>query len=289
MTLMMHLTFNGLKDGNYEIRVESGTSLFDQKNLNLIASLIKTAARNMMSLPYSKIKEISLIPVDDKEMPLKLLELGSGKKLEIKDDDNIISAFKQKAMESPEDTAVHFRDNSYTYAQIDKISDIIADTLINKANVKKGDIVGVFTSRCEKMVSYPLGIMKAGAAYLPLDENLPQKRLEIICNDARLKAIVTEENTDLDKFKSLSDLIFKESGFNLDNVDNDNNNNNNNTNSKEFTSFNKEPTSFDKEPTSFDKEPTSFNKDLDYYKKEIRHEDPAVILYTSGSTGKPKE
>ncbi|MCQ2962008.1 MAG: condensation domain-containing protein, partial [archaeon] len=39
---------------------------------------------------------------------------------------------------------------------------------------------------------------------------------------------------------------------------------------------------------SFDKEPTSFDKDLDYYKKEIRHEDPAVILYTSGSTGKPK-
>ena len=30
------------------------------------------------------------------------------------------------------------------------------------------------------------------------------------------------------------------------------------------------------------------NRTLDYYKKEIRHEDPAVVLYTSGSTGRPK-
>lgn len=257
----------GLKDGNYEIRVEAGNSIFDEKQLNIIANLLKTALRNMMLLPDTNIKEIPLIPVEDKEMPLKLFELGRGEKLEIEDEDNIISAFKQKAMESPDDTAVHFMDKKYTYAQIDKISDIIADYLINEVKIEKGDIVGIFTSRCEKMVTFPLGIMKAGAAYLPLDGNLPQKRLEIMCDDAELKAIITEENTDLDKFKSFSDLIIKESEFNIeiDNlyIDDSDANLNNSNDSKGY-------------------------RDLEYYKKEIKHEDLAVIIYTSGSTGKPK-
>lgn len=261
----------GLKDGNYEIRVESGTSIFLEENLNLFASLIKTTIRNMMAFPNANIKEIPLIPVEDKDMPFKLLELGSGKKVDIKEDDNIISAFKKKAMEYPDAIAVRFMGKSYSYSQIDKISDIIADCLTNEVGIAKGDIVGIFTSRCEKMVTYPLGILKAGAAYMPLDGNLPQKRLDIMCNDAGLKAIIIEENTDLNKFKSFKDLIIEESDFNLDklNIDSDIEN-------SDIQGLN-----------NLDKS-NDFNNNLEHYKNDIRHEDPAVILYTSGSTGKPK-
>ncbi len=278
----------GFKEGNYEIRVESGNSVFDEKQLKLIANLIKTALRNMMILPDSNIKEMPLIPVEDKEMPLKLLELGSGKKIEIKDEDNIISAFKQKAIESPDDVAVHFMNKKYTYAQIDKISDIIADSLINEVEIEKGDIVGIFTSRCEKMVTFPLGIMKAGAAYLPLDGKLPQKRLEIMCNDAGLKAIITEENTDLDKFKSFSDLIIKESEFNIgiDNLDTDSLDNDSLDNdSLDNNNLDNNYLNIDNSNNPND---SNSYRTLEHYKNEIKHEDPAVILYTSGSTGKPK-
>ena len=48
--------------------------------------------------------------------------------------------------------------------------------------------------RSELMVVYPLSIMKAGAAYMPLDFHFPEERLRYMCQDAGVRLILSEED-----------------------------------------------------------------------------------------------
>lgn len=204
----------GLKDSNYEIRVETGENVIDKRDLRLISESIANVINNMMMFPHEDLSRIPLIPLDNMDAVKELVELGRGKEIPIEKEYNIISAFKQKATEHPDSVAVGYGSNEFTYSQIDEISDVISSVLAEKANIEKGDVVGVYISRSEKMVTYPLGIMKLGAIFLPLDIKLPHKRIETMCRDADVKAVIVDSNLDInDEF---SEVILDENDFDFD-------------------------------------------------------------------------
>ena len=204
----------GLKDSNYEIRVESGDNIFYKKRLDLISESIANVIGNMMMMPDAKLSEIPLIPLNDGSAIREIIEMGKGKEMSIEKDENIVSAFKQKAAEQPDSIAVSYDSNDFTYSQIDRASDVVACVLAEKAGIQKGDIVGVYISRSEKMVIYPLGIMKLGGIFLPLDSNSPYKRIKTMCEGADIKAIITD--SDIDRISKFNEFILDESCFDFD-------------------------------------------------------------------------
>lgn len=74
--------------------------------------------------------------------------------------------------------------------QIDAASNRIANYLTNEAGVSPGSIVGVLLLRSPLMVSALLGILKAGAGYLPLDHHHPEGRIAFMLEDAAVKVSV---------------------------------------------------------------------------------------------------
>lgn len=204
----------GLRDSNYEIRVESGANIMSKSGLDRISESIANVIHNMMKMPDAKLSEIPLILLNDDKTIGELIDVGKGKRMPIEKEDNIVSAFKQKADKQPDCIAVGYDSNEFTYSQIDKYSNVVSSVLAKKAAIKKGDIVGVHISRSEKMVVYPLGIMKLGAIFLPLDINLPYKRIKTMCEDAGIKAIITDSN--IDKIDNLNEIILNEDDFDFD-------------------------------------------------------------------------
>ncbi|MDR1495521.1 MAG: AMP-binding protein, partial [Clostridiales Family XIII bacterium] len=70
-----------------------------------------------------------------------------------------------------------------TYAELDDMSDRIAASLLH-AGVTAGECVGVGYDHCLEALLSILGILKAGAVYVPLNPEYPASRLEYMMDDA---------------------------------------------------------------------------------------------------------
>jgi myxalamid-type nonribosomal peptide synthetase MxaA len=98
--------------------------------------------------------------------------------------------FEEQARSAPENVAVSFEGRSLTYRELNERSNHLAHYL-KAQGVGAEDVVGVSVPRSLEMVISLLGILKAGAAYLPLDEEYPDERLRFIIEDARPRCVLT--------------------------------------------------------------------------------------------------
>ncbi|MCI3928122.1 non-ribosomal peptide synthetase [Streptomyces sp. AN091965] len=99
--------------------------------------------------------------------------------------------FAARVAATPEATAAIFENQSLTYAQLDVRANQFAHWLIDHG-VGTEDRVAIMLPRCLELVIAVLGVTKAGAAWLPIDANYPQARIDYILADARPAVVVDE-------------------------------------------------------------------------------------------------
>jgi amino acid adenylation domain-containing protein len=102
--------------------------------------------------------------------------------------------FTSQAAQTPSAVAVACGGRKYSYKQLDEASDGIVSMLV-KNGVLPDDLVGLCMERSFDMVAALVGVLKSGAAYVPLDPNYPTERLAYMIEDAGLKLIVSDETT----------------------------------------------------------------------------------------------
>ncbi|MFI6708999.1 non-ribosomal peptide synthase/polyketide synthase [Nonomuraea sp. NPDC050478] len=107
-------------------------------------------------------------------------------------DGTVIGLFERQAAEHPARTAVVCAGDMFTYAELRDRADRVCGTLV-AAGVRRGDIVAVAASRSADMAVALLAVMRAGAAYLPVDPGYPAARIEFMLADARPVCVLTDE------------------------------------------------------------------------------------------------
>ena len=105
-------------------------------------------------------------------------------------DTTIISLFRHQAQETPNHVAVVYKDRSYTYAEVDALSDRIAAYITSKG-LGLEDVVSILIPRSEWLAIASLGALKAGCAYQPLDPSYPKERLNFMMQDANAKLLLS--------------------------------------------------------------------------------------------------
>jgi natural product biosynthesis luciferase-like monooxygenase protein len=99
-------------------------------------------------------------------------------------------AFSAQAARTPDHTAISYQDQRLSYRDLDRRASALASRLIERG-VRPGDIVGLCLERTPDLVACMLAIMKAGAAYLPLDPAYPQERILFMIEDSATRLIIT--------------------------------------------------------------------------------------------------
>ncbi len=82
---------------------------------------------------------------------------------------------------------------SLTYKELQSLSNKMANLLLNRG-VKKGDIVAIIGTRSRQTIISILGILKLGAIYVPIDQEIPSARINYILNDAQPKMIILNDD-----------------------------------------------------------------------------------------------
>lgn len=101
--------------------------------------------------------------------------------------------FEEQAQRRPKATAVISGDQSVPYRELNERSNRFAHYL-QGLSVTPGKLVGICLDRSAEMVTALLGILKAGAAYVPLDPDFPRERLEYMAKDAGISVLVTQKS-----------------------------------------------------------------------------------------------
>ncbi len=92
--------------------------------------------------------------------------------------------------QSPEKTAVWARGNSLTYRQLEEQSNQLA-CFLRARGIRKGDRIGMYFPKGVESIVSMLGILKAGAVYVPLDPQAPVKRISYIIANCGMRGLVT--------------------------------------------------------------------------------------------------
>ena len=103
----------------------------------------------------------------------------------------VLEAFRAQVKANPEQTAVVYENIRLTYAEVDELSDNLAAYI--ESQVPPKSVVGIMLGRNEYMMLAPLGALKAGCAYLPLDPSYPLERLDFMMKDANARILVADE------------------------------------------------------------------------------------------------
>ncbi|MCQ0024992.1 amino acid adenylation domain-containing protein, partial [Streptomyces somaliensis DSM 40738] len=105
----------------------------------------------------------------------------------------MVSLFAEQAARHPERVALLGEHEQLTFAELDARSDRVARAL-RAQGVRRGEFVGVCLERGPSQVVSYLGVMKAGAAYLPMDPTYPLDRLQYMVDDSGVRTVVTQRS-----------------------------------------------------------------------------------------------
>ncbi|PZR20929.1 MAG: hypothetical protein DI539_09365, partial [Flavobacterium psychrophilum] len=104
--------------------------------------------------------------------------------------------FEDQVSRTPSAVALDFEGKLFTYKQVNDRANEIAHALIKEYQIQPDDLVGVAMDRSEHLIFSILGILKAGAAYVPIDISFPISRKMEIIDDCQCKIVLVDNATD---------------------------------------------------------------------------------------------
>jgi len=134
-------------------------------------------------------QQVKLLPAQEEE---KLLFTFNDNSRTFAAGNNIITLFRQQAVLRPSALAVKDNERRITYAELDAYSDKLAYALQQQHGIGPRDVVAVMLDRSCWMPVAIMGILKAGAAYLPVDPAYPPERINYMLSNAGARLLVLQ-------------------------------------------------------------------------------------------------
>ena len=219
-----------------------------ERLLNTLATLL-TGVSNVLNHPSLTLNKLTYLNKQEQEL---ILKKWNDTDKDYPSNKTIHSLFEEQVLNSPNNVAVVYEDTKLTYKELNEKANQLAHYLIKHHSIKPDDLVTLLLDRSENMIIAILGILKAGAAYVPMDPEYP---------DDRIKYILSDTNTNL----VIANSIY----------------------TKRLNSINNKVKRIAIDSKVFIKDLTK-HSNTNPKVKDLTSKNLAYVIYTSGTTGKPK-
>jgi amino acid adenylation domain-containing protein len=155
--------------------------------LGYMSMAMSSLINALESAPQSEALKLDILSIQERRQLVSF----AGVPVELSEEPCIHDLFQRQVRRTPDAIAVVCEEHTLTYAQLNGKANQLARHLMRQG-VRSGHRVGLFVERGVDAVVGILGILKAGAAYLPLDPGHPVERVKDILEDARPSTVVTQ-------------------------------------------------------------------------------------------------
>ena len=176
----------------WNCRFEYATDLFTGDAVRDLAERFKDFVSRIFSQPGIPICDVEVMRAEERQ---RILVEWNDTRTEYPRNQCIDHLFEEQARRSPDAVALEQDVEKMTYRELGRWSDEIARHLCLRG-VQPGDLVGLAMARSFGRVAAMLGILKAGAVYWAVEENLPAPRFRFLVENASPKIIVSDGKID---------------------------------------------------------------------------------------------
>lgn len=175
--------------GNLKVDYDYLTEKYSEDEITFLHLRIINMINQILSNPTITLDNIEIVTKEEKN---QLLNIFNNKSLNCPFDKNIIELFEEQVDKNPNSTALIYKDEHYTYYELNSLVNKFARFLQEK-NVKPNDIIGVYMNKNSWFIISILAIQKLGAAYLPMHPDYPEERVNYILKDCNSKLLITDQ------------------------------------------------------------------------------------------------
>jgi amino acid adenylation domain-containing protein/non-ribosomal peptide synthase protein (TIGR01720 family) len=187
LTLTMVEGADGLRGS-----LEYNTDLFDASTMARMLEHFRTLLEGIVATKESPDRPISKLPLLTQAERQQLLGVWNKTAADYPRDQSIHLRFEAQVTRTPDVVAVVAEEKALTFAELNRRANQVA-RYVQKLGVGPEQLVGLCVERSLETVLGVMGILKAGAAYLPLDPSYPRERLAFMLQDAQASVLLTQQ------------------------------------------------------------------------------------------------
>ncbi len=183
-------SFTAGADG-FSGHIEYNTELFHRDTIRRLFLHFKALLHSIVNSPEARLDSLNMLPTEEREL---ILNEWNSTTAEFDDTELVHDLLSRTAEKSRDSVAVVYQQQSLTYAQLNARSNQLAHYLIDKG-VKPDMLVGLCLERSIELIVCIWGIIKAGGAYLPIDPDYPEDRIDYIVSNSKIHLVLTDSTT----------------------------------------------------------------------------------------------
>ncbi|MEH1125248.1 amino acid adenylation domain-containing protein [Micromonospora sp. CPCC 206061] len=191
-----------------DVLIEYRTGLFEAEAIARLGQRLVRLVEAVTADPTVPVGRVDVLGDDERRLVLRDFNATD----RVVPEEPFTVLFARQVAERPHAVAVVDGDRSVSYAELDALAGRVAGGLAAKG-VGPEDVVGIAVPRSVEMVAAVLGVLRLGAAYLPLDTNQPEDRLAYMVADSGASLVLTPSNLALDTPPPAADVALDQAAY----------------------------------------------------------------------------
>jgi amino acid adenylation domain-containing protein/FkbM family methyltransferase len=180
-------------NGGIQLNLEYNSDLFDSDRIEYMGKHFIQLLDNLLQTPEKSINSHQMLSLSELK---RITEEYNNTEAVYPADETIVSLFETQVAQTPHALAFQFEDVRLNYQELNELSNRLANYLRTTFSIHPNDRIALKMERSERMMIALLGILKAGAAYVPIDPTYPQERIEYMLSDANVKCLLLNDPSD---------------------------------------------------------------------------------------------
>jgi len=176
---------------------EYSTNLFKKTTIQRLIHYFKELVSTILVQAHTRkqLSEIEIIPESERK---QLLEAFNFTGSSFPRDKVVHQLFEEQAARTPDCIGVCFEGRQLTYRALVRSSNRLANYLVARSEIKKGDLVGMLMERSPDAVIAMLAVLKAGGGYVPIEPDYPSDRIRFTLDDSVVKVLLVDHASSIE-------------------------------------------------------------------------------------------
>ena len=172
------------------LQIDYDSERIDAAFVGRLLSNLQTLLQGITAAPHSRLSQLPLLTEVELE---QLLYEWNDTSAPFPEDRCLTQLFEAQVERTPDATALVFEREHLSYRELNLRANQLARYL-RAEGARPEVLIGLLFERSWEMIVAMLGVLKSGAAYLPLDEKCPRERLGFMMDDAGIKLLLTQRH-----------------------------------------------------------------------------------------------